>query len=210
MNICTKARLASVSILLIGSAGGALAQDASDGFYLKLLGGASFLSDADLSGAALGKVGFDTGFLAGGAVGYSLSGSGLRGELEYAYRTGDADGKLGITGDLASTSFALNAFYDFSPIGTARITPYVGAGLAYVTEIDFDVVTGPIGEYSKSGIFGYQLMVGADVPIAERWSLNGELRYFDAGSQSLRSPTSAILRTDYATLDLVFGATFRF
>ena len=82
--------------------------------------------------------------------------------------------------------------------------------MAYVTEIDFDVASGPVGEYSKTGLFGYQLMIGAEIPVTERLSLNGELRYFDAGSQTLTSPTGAILKADYGALDLLFGATLRF
>ncbi len=210
MNIPFPVRAAGCALCIAGAPMLAAAQDNNDGFYLRVLGGASFLSDANLSGAALGKVGFDTGVIAGTAFGYDFVDSPFRSELEYTYRTGDADGKLGITGDLASTTLAVNGYYDFSPIGTLGVTPYIGAGLAYVTEIDFDVQTGPIGEYSKTGMFGYQLMLGAEVPVSERWSINGELRYFDAGSQSLRSPAGASLRTDYATLDLVFGAAYRF
>jgi opacity protein-like surface antigen len=209
MNIAYPA-LFSGAVLWLVSSVATFAQDGSDGFYLRLQGGASFLNDASLSGAAFGNLGFDTGFLAGGAVGFDYPDSPFRSELEYSYRSGDADGKLGITGDLASTSLAVNGYYDFAPISGSRVTPYIGAGLAYVTEIDFDVLTGPVGQYSKTGMFGYQLMLGAEVPVNDRWSINGELRYFDAGSQSLRSPVGTTLRTDYATIDLLVGATFRF
>ena len=188
----------------------ALADDTDGGYYARVFGGASALSDATVSGAASGTAGFDTGQILGAALGYDYQGSPFRAELEFAYRTADADGSAGLSGDFASTTLALNGYYDFAPIAGGRLTPYLGAGLAYVTEIDFDVTGGPAaGEYSDTGVFGYQLMVGAEYPLSDRWSLNGEVRYFDAGSQTLSGPTGT-LTADYNSLDLIIGTTFRF
>ncbi len=188
----------------------ALAEPADGGFYLRAFGGASALSDTDLTGIATGNSGFDTGQVFGGAVGYEYASSPFRTELEFAYRTGEADGAAGITGDFASTTLALNGYYDFAPIAGGRLTPYVGAGLAYITEIDFDVSGGGSpGEYNDSGDFGYQLMVGAEYPISDRWSVTGELRYFDAGSQTLTGP-GGTLSADYQTVDVIIGTSFKF
>ena len=90
------------------------------------------------------------------------------------------------------------------------MTPYVGAGIAYITEIDFDVSGGSAsGEYSDRGGIGYQLMAGVDYALSDRWSLNGEVRYFDAGSQDL-SGSGGSLKADYQTLDLIIGTSFNF
>lgn len=186
------------------------AESADGVFYGRIFGGVSSLSDTDLSGASNESIGFDSGQIFGAAIGYDYGGSPFRSEFEFAYRTGDADGSAGIEGDFASTTVALNGYYDFANTGSSKLTPYVGAGLAYVTEIDFDVEGGAAtGEYNDTGVFGYQLMVGVDYAISQRWSLNGELRYFDAGSQSL-SGSGGLLKADYDTLDVLVGATFRY
>lgn len=187
----------------------ALAEPSDGGFYLRAFGGASSLSDSDLSGAATGSTGFDTGQVFGGAVGYDYSDSPFRSELEYTYRSGDADGTAGVTGDFASTTVALNGYYDFAPIAGGRLTPYFGAGLAYITEIDFDLSGGAAGEYTDRGGIGYQLMLGAEYPVSERWSVTGEVRYFDAGSQTLTGP-GGTLNADYQSIDLIVGTTFKF
>ena len=209
-NITTR-HLGLAALLVLGTTAPGFAQDANGGFYGRVFGGVNLLSDTPLTGALAGTSGFDTGQIFGGAVGYEYAGLPLRAELEYAYRTADPDGALGITGDFASTTVALNGYYSFAPVGAGRLTPYVGAGLAYVTEVDFDITGGPgAGEYSDSGIFRYQLMVGAEYAITDRWSLNGELRYFDAGSQTLTNSTGGTLTADYDAVDVIFGATLRF
>ncbi len=185
--------------------------DDKAGTYARIFGGLSQLSDTDLSGSSSASIGFDTGQVIGAAVGYDFGAQPFRTELEFAYRTSDADGSSGIKGDLASTTLALNGYYDFSPIGNSKVTPYVGAGLAYVTEIDFDVAGGTAsGEYNDTGVFAYQLMVGAMYPINDKWSLTSELRYFDAGSQSLGGPGGSTLRSDYDLVEVTVGAAFRF
>ncbi len=188
----------------------ALADDLGRNYYARIFGGGTSLSDTSLSGPASGTTGFDTGQVLGAAIGYDFAENPFRTELEFAYRRSDADGGAGVTGDFASTTLALNGYYDFDPIAGGRLRPYVGAGLAYVTEIDFDITGGlAAGEYSDTGVFGYQLMAGAEYPITETWSLNGEIRYLDAGGQTLTGPTGT-LAVDYDSVELIFGTTFRF
>lgn len=197
--------------LILGSSAPLASQDLSSGIYGRVFGGISNLSDTDLSGGLSGSTGFDTGQVFGAAVGYQFSQSPVRAELEYAYRTADPDGSSGLSGDFASTTVALNGYYLFSPSASGRLTPYIGAGLAYVTELDFDVESGArAGEYNDTGLWGYQIMVGADYALTDRWSINGELRYFDAGSQTLTNASGDSLNADYDSIDLLVGATFRF
>ena len=210
MAISHPARTALVAALLISVSLPALADPDEGGFYLRAFGGVSSLSDSDLSGAVTGTSGFDSGQMVGGAVGYKYAASPFRSEIEYAYRSGEADGSAGVTGDLASTSLALNGYYDFTPVSGGRVTPYVGAGIAYVTEVDFDVIGGSAaGEYSDRGGIGFQVMAGVDYALSDRWSINGELRYFDAGRQDLTG-AGGTLSTDYQTFDLIVGTSFNF
>ncbi|WP_424966531.1 outer membrane protein [Dinoroseobacter sp. S375] len=188
----------------------ALPAVADGSFYIRGFGGVSMLSDTDLSGATPGDTGFDRGQILGGAIGYDYAGSPFRSEIEYTYRTGDADGGAGVRGDFASTTLAVNGYYDFAPRAGGRVTPYLGAGLAYITEVDFDVEGGNApGEYNDTGNIGFQIMLGAAYALSEQWSVNGELRYFDAGRQDLSGPGGR-LKADYQTVDLIIGTTFTF
>lgn len=209
-NSLLKRTLVVTPLVALGAASPVLADTSDGGFYLRAFGGVSSLSDTDLSGVATGNSGFESGQVFGGAIGYDYAGSPFRSELEYAYRTGDADGAAGITGDFASTTLALNGYYDFAPIFGGRLTPYVGAGLAYVTEVDFDVVGGGAsGEYNDTGDFAYQLMLGAEYPLSPRWSVTGEVRYFDAGSQTLTG-AGGTLTADYQSIDIIIGTSLKF
>jgi hypothetical protein len=41
----------------------------------------------------------------------------------------------------ASTSIALNGLYDFNLFGDSKVKTYAGAGLVYLSEVDFDFET---------------------------------------------------------------------
>lgn len=182
----------------------------ADGFYAKLFGGASDLRGATATlGATTGPARFDSGFFAGGAIGYDYPDSPFRAELEFAYRTGDVAGlPAGIgTGDnFASTAIMVNGLYMFP--GSGGWSPYVGLGLGALTEVDLDLAA-PAAEYSASGIFAYQLILGVEIPISDRASLFGEVRYLDAGRVDMTGP-GGTLAVDYTTTDLGVGVSFRF
>ena len=202
--------LGLTGLLLITCSAPAIAQDGDGGLYARAFGGASFLSDTDLTGAITGPSSFGSGQIYGAAIGYDYPDSPFRSELEFAYRSADPDISSGFSGDFASTTFAVNGYYMFSPRADGKLTPYIGAGIAYVSEIDFDIGSGPAaGEYSDAGGFAYQAMIGAEYRLSDRWSVNGEIRYFDAGRQTLQN-ASGPLSADYTAADVIIGATLRF
>ncbi len=178
-----------------------------DGFYLKVFGGASMLSDTDvtLSGSLEPDVSFGSGSTFGGAVGYGYENSPISAELEFAYRSGDSESGATSGGDFASTALMLNGVWSFGQSG--RLSPYAGAGLGYVTEIDFDVPGA--GEFNDRGGIAWQVFGGVSYAVSERASLFGELRYFDAGSRTLDG-VGGSLDADYSTIDVVAGVTFSF
>lgn len=184
----------------------------AEGFYLKAYGGASGLSDSDITISGLGTdsgVGFGSGTIAGAAGGFAYGGWPVSGELEWTYRTGDSDAGATVGGDFASTALMLNGIWNLGRTG--RLTPYVGAGVGVVTEIDFDVPAGAAaGEYSDTGIFAFQAFGGVSYAVTDRLSAFGELRYFDVGSVTLAGPGGATLSADYSTLDVLAGVSFRF
>jgi opacity protein-like surface antigen len=198
-------RFSPLTVLLALAASPAIAQDTA--YYTKLFGGFSALqgSSADLGGAPQ-SLSYDGGAIYGGAFGYDYGDRPFRADLEFAYRSDEATGAIG--GDYASTTVMLNGYYLFS---RGRLTPYAGLGLGYVTEIDFDVTSGPgIGEYSDRGLFAWQAILGADYALSDSLSLFGEARYFATETPTLAGPGGATLSADYDTIDLLAGVTFRF
>jgi opacity protein-like surface antigen len=200
--------------------GAAFAQDTTKegGWYARVFGGVSTLSDTDVrvnNTRASGT--FSGGLLVGGAVGYDYAGP-WRAEIEYAYRSSSVDrlpASFARDGDYASTAIMLNGLYSFGEIG--RLRPYVGAGVGFTREVDFDLTSGPaapppsaVGEYSDSGLFAYQAIAGADVAFGERWSGFGELRAFGVNSPSLPGTSGRTLTADYRTFDVLVGLSVAF
>lgn len=198
----------------------ASAQDWSDGVYLKLLGGGSFLlgDTASLNDGNRSDVDFSAGYAAGAALGYELT-PNISLELEYMYRTGDVDSfssaGFGSGGDFASVIISANALYQFdgwqAPVG-GRLRPFVGAGIGVTQEIDFDVQGGTAaGEYSDSGGLAFQLRAGANWEIDANWILSAEARYFDAGEPSLKADRGGRkLDASYNGLEALVGLAYRF
>jgi OOP family OmpA-OmpF porin len=200
--------------------GAAVAQDSGDqaGFYARAYGGISTLSDTKVSvgiSSASGK--FSGSTLAGGAFGYDYAGP-WRAEVEYTYRSSDVkvpDSFAG-GGDYASTAILVNGLYSLGEVGPLR--PYLGAGLGFTREVDFDLKKqkGPsappssaVGSYSSSGRLAYQAIAGAEVSFGDRWSGFGELRAFAIDSPNL-SGSGKKLRADYQTFDVLIGISRRF
>lgn len=185
----------------------------ADGYYAKGYAGLSTLQGSDVTiDDVTSDLSYDGGITGGGAIGYAYPDSPFRAELEYTYRSGtvsDLGASVGSGGDFASTSLLLNGYYVFDT--GAQFTPYVGAGIGYVTEIDFDVEDA-IGadEFSETGLFGYQLMAGAEYPVTDQLAVFAEARYFSMDSPELKSESGGTLRADYDTLDIVTGVTWSF
>lgn len=196
----------------------AFAQDGGDGagFYARAYGGISTLNKTTVSvGASSASARFDGGLLVGGAFGYDYDGP-WKAEIEYTYRSSDArrlPASFARGGDYASTSIMVNGLYSFGEVGPIR--PYVGAGVGFTREVDFDL-TGPatpppgaVGQYSTSGRFAYQGIAGAELPLNDRWSGFGEVRVFAIDNPSPRG-SGRTLKADYQTFDLLVGVSRRF
>ncbi|MBN9090803.1 MAG: P44/Msp2 family outer membrane protein [Reyranella sp.] len=167
-----------------------------DGFYVGARGGASWLLDsaanvngvASVVGFGTGQLSgtnnarFDTGWAAGGFVGYDFVGP--RVELEALYRDnkGTANGAFPISGvgtlrvnsvtEVQQTSVMANLYYDF--FAHDAFTPYVGAGagLAFI-----DTRLGPLTRSSDIE-FAYQAIVGAGYKVTPNLRLNLDGRYY--------------------------------
>jgi len=192
------------------------------GFYLKGFGGLGLLEDAEIlfdDGAGSvtdGDGEFESGYMAGAALGYRLN-DHLRLEAEYAYRTNDLDSfqsggsVLGNGGDFASTAVLFNVLYDFDT--DWRFDPYVGVGFGTATEIDIDL-EGPgfTGEASfSSDSPAAQYMVGAQGALTQSLDLFVEGRFFRAFDPDMSGEGNlGNVESEYGHFSLLFGLSFGF
>jgi outer membrane protein OmpA-like peptidoglycan-associated protein len=153
------------------------------GFYIGAIGGVnwllnnSFTLSAAIPGAfatGTSNASFNTGWAAGGMVGYDFVGP--RVELEGIYR--DNTGSFGaVNTDLNQVSVMANVLYDFNAGGV--IVPYIGAG-AGIAFINSSL----LGASSNSTQFAYQAMVGVGYNIDPMFRINLEGRYYGTTSPS--------------------------
>ncbi len=122
---------------------------------------------------------FNTGWAAGGMVGYDFVGP--RVELEGLYRQNNGNISANVLGlsvinsgvTISQTTVMANAYYDFW--ADQPFTPYIGAG-AGVAFINSNV--GQINLSSSSTQFAYQYMMGVGYKISPSLRVNLEGRYF--------------------------------
>ena len=124
------------------------------GWYLAVSGGLNRVFDLDYEAEAGltdfdtdGEIEFDYGFRGGAAIGHRFGGN-LRGELEFAYSSTDADEVDGIDVDGSLDIFSVLAKLDFEMEFFGWWHPYIGigAGLAHVSIDDIGNVDSADGD----------------------------------------------------------------
>ncbi len=223
----TEARLGAGLLALALGACPAVAQESSrtgdSGWFARAWGGYSSLSDTggtfSDAGASLTAdsvdVSADGGFTAGAGFGYRY-GPRLAVEVAWEYRSNDsetdfASGLAFNDGNYASNTFFLNGFYYLDARGPWE--PYLGAGLAWIQEIDIDLEgNGPEQSYSGDGDVGFQVFAGTNYRLSERWSLNGELRYGSVTGIDLdgENAPGKLSDFDYEPLTFQLGLRYAF
>jgi outer membrane protein W len=192
-------------------------------WYVKLYSGISTLSDQSTkqtdvaSAGASGKIKNDSGFMAGGSVGYNYT-NNLSVELAWDYRSNDSktnfsDGSRFNDGDFASNIFFVNGRYTFDPVAQTNLRPYIGGGLGYVEEIDVDLKSGGVERsYSKNSEMAYQFMAGITYPLTEKIDLDAGLRYVRVDNIKLKreSGSGELRNVDYDPLSLAVGLSYKF
>lgn len=197
--------------------------DGARGWFARAWGGYSHLADTagridsiDLL-QVIDSVDVSTsaGFTAGAGVGFRY-GPHVAVELAWEYRSNDTETDFGTGlafdgGNYASNIFFLNGFYHFASRG--RWDPYVGAGLAFVQEVDIDLEgNGPEQSFSGDGETGFQVFAGANYHLTAHWRAHGELRYGRFGDIDLDGENVAgtIRGFDYEPLTVQVGLSYRF
>lgn len=196
-------------------AGPAAAQGMHEGVYVELRGGATFLSDSDLSATGFSntELEFETGFVIDGAVGYAHM-SGFRGEFAVGYRENDFDdisGTVGglpfagsVNGDIKAASFMGNVYYDIK-LGAqdseiSNLVPFIGAGIgaAYI-EVD-----GDLGDNDDT-VFAYQGIAGLAYRLTPNVSLTTTYVYF-----ATTDPEFGGTDAEYETHNIMAGLRYSF
>ena len=153
------------------------------GFYVGAVGGLNWLfsNSYNASVSTLGVVtnpaineSYNTGWAAGGMIGYDFLGPRI--EIEGMYRDNKGTGVLPsvpytFAVDMYQYSVMANVLYDFNAGG--RIVPYIGAG-AGVAFISIDGEDG----VASSTQFAYQGIVGVGYNIDSMFRINLEGRYY--------------------------------
>jgi opacity protein-like surface antigen len=196
MTIRTQARLAVAAALLTAVSTAALAAGEARGFYATAYVQASRLSSTtfdEVGNAGFGaglRADFGTGVGLGGDIGYR-HGNGWATELEWNWRRHGlqsvqrAGSTLSTDGDFASNIIFVNGLRRFAPQGTGW-TPYAGAGIGWVQEIDFDINSPGLDRaWSDQGQVALQLIAGGEFPLARDWRLTGDLRLLRVGRVEL-------------------------
>lgn len=213
-------RLTLAALLAIPLMSHAAADDAH--WYATGILGANFMSDKTLKfsgpdAAGSADTSLDAGLLTGAAIGYAFN-RHWRVEAEFTYQSVDHDGvDLGDGGSLpsgnyASTALALNGLYSFNAFGSEKVRTYVGAGVAWLTEVDIDFERGGDEQsYSGDGV-GLQLLGGARYDLGEHLFLDAGLRYLTAGEIEMdgEGRNSGRIKADYDPWAVTVAVGWRF
>jgi opacity protein-like surface antigen len=167
--------------LALLAAAPAAADEVNNGLYLELQGGASFWDDANVSvsGVGSGKVDFDTGWTAGGAIGFRAF-DWLRAEAHGSFRRADLDsvkvGSLHVSGEgwAGTAAFLGNVYLDL-PV-PFPIKPYVGGG-AGVAIFNADTNSNSVSIDDDDTEFAWNVMGGVFWPVWRHLELDLRYRY---------------------------------
>lgn len=192
---------ASTAAVFACAAAPAFAQ-AAQGLYVTADGGASFLPDLHLKDPGTVRESFDTGYAAGGAVGYD-TGDGTRIEIDSNYAMSNLN-KLGgapANGHLDSTSVMINGQVDLVP--HSQVTPYAGVGVGY-EDIGADVA----GIRDHDWKPAYQAEAGLRDDVTKHVSVFGEYRFAQSEAADL-SDAGVSAHQHFADHGLLAGLTYR-
>ena len=221
-------------ILGLMLASGANAQSNAGRWYAHAAGGIAFAADLDWrqtnlhqgggTSSATVFMGYETGWLVSGAVGYRATDT-IRFELEGAYRTNDLDSFLTVpaasgpagparSGKLTATSLVASVLYDMNT-GTA-VRPYIGPGVG-LAKVSTDWTAGGVGFDDDEWKFVIQATVGVSWAFTANLEAFGQYEAFMMPSTNSRATGFAggaqstfDLGTNYITHSVLFGLRYAF
>ena len=172
------------------------AQTESRGLYATIYAQSTRLGSTmfdEIGNAGLGsgvKASFGAGLGLGGDIGFRY-GNGWAAELEWNWRRHELKSlerkgtSLSSNGDFATNTFLINGVRRFVGQKGAWV-PYLGAGVGWVQEIDFDIRAGSKDRaWSDGGKYALQVIGGAEIPIGNLWKLTTDVRMLRVGRVDL-------------------------
>ena len=187
-------------------------------WYLSGSGGVTILQDADNEFSTLPVViitTFDTGWNAGGALGYDFG--SFRTEFEVAYRENDGDKlkALGLTaplvGKMSTLSYLFNVFYDYE--NSSPFTPYIGGGVGASTVSMDNLRSGTTGATfadDDETVFAYKIAVGAAYQVTPMFDLTLDYTYFATSDPEFSNPGGLKFDSEYKSHNFNAGIRFNF
>ncbi len=160
---------------------------ADSGWYANASVGLNTLAEQDVDvvfngTSSSGKAGFNASFGGGAALGYQYS-EKWSAEVEFLYRRIELDnaniGSFGqfVEGDFANTQLSVAGFYHLGLGGDPSWSGYVGAGLAFINEVDIDFEANDTETSFESDAFGVELHGGFCYTVNDRIFVDGGVRW---------------------------------
>lgn len=183
------------------------------GWYLAVSGGLSrifdvdYEADADLPFDTDGEIDFDYGWRGGAAVGKRF-GSNLRGEVEFAYSSTDADEVDGEDVDGSLDIFSVLAKIDFEMEFFGWWHPYVGVG-AGLAHVNIDDIGGPAEADGSDTVFAAAIEGGSMFALTESVELFTQTQVMFLGDVEGDVPAGSI-EFDPLVLSSSVGLRIRF
>ena len=223
----------AAGLLLISSAGPALAQDEQETRdpdrlipYIEYMVGASIVPNQTLSGKGATGAGLfgsarpdSPGYFFGGAVGAKFL-RFFRSELQIGYRSTEIQGisvqgePSGTNGDLGLLSIMANGYFEME---VARgFSPFVGFGIGWgMPSLDSENKPGPqqLSVDDTDSVFVFNAMVGGSYAISEVTDISLGYRYIQTEDISYKSTigtTAQRLDFEYDAHEAYVGLRFNF
>lgn len=186
MDLRNKMKLA-VFIASLSAASAAIAAPAIDGWYSSVFGGYAYLPNNIHNtryGITRSNANYQSGFDAGGNLGFKSNPMRYEGELSYIQANANSFElnhfrQFGVNGYSNAILGMANIYYDFLGI-TEAIQPFLGLGIGYAgVQVKLNS-TAPFGitHYNHSNaVFAYQATGGLTYNFAENYALSLGYRY---------------------------------
>lgn len=179
---------------------------------------ATFPADPTLSM----EIEYDPGLALDLALGYKFGPARLEGEI--GYQKNDFDdvtvsvagvgsvsmGSAGLpfSGDVKTTSFLVNGYYDFT--NESAFTSYLTAGLGFAkVKASFDIPSAGYTFSDSDTVFAWQIGAGVEYAINQTVSLDVRYRYFATSDPSFDTGGDTI-DAEFASHNLMLGAKVKF
>lgn len=212
-------------VALIVIAGGSATANAdinkSDN-YISAFGGMNFIGDQSIeatidNNTGVGEASFSPSYLVGFAVGHRFANNwAIEEEVVFRRATLDSLNLPGIgnfsDGNFENTQLTAKALYHFPLRANHDIEAYVGVGIAWLSELDFDVETVDGEQPFEDDLFGVEFYAGMRYHGWEHAYAGAGLRYLSVSDADLPSPANGqnIVTTDYNPIGLALEFGWRF